>query len=109
MQELSQPRGLTLTLQTCAEEKRVRARQMCLRAARLRRTEAYLTVREVLAEASTGADGVLWREFSGFDRFRSATLGLSQSSAGCCPDPAIRVFELKSIYIIVYSYDRNRG
>jgi len=39
--------------------------------------EAYLTVREVLAEASTGADGVLWREFSGFGRFRFATLGLN--------------------------------
>ncbi len=41
----------------------------------LDQVEAYLTVREVLAEASTGADGVLWREFSGFDRFRFATLG----------------------------------
>jgi len=39
--------------------------------------EAYLTVREVLAEASTGADGVLWREFSGFGRFRFTTLGLT--------------------------------
>jgi len=48
---------------------------MRLRAVRRRRTEAYLTVREVMAEASTGADGVLWREFSGFGRFRSATLG----------------------------------
>ena len=37
--------------------------------------EAYLTVREILAEASKGADGVLWREFSGFGRFRFATLG----------------------------------
>jgi len=38
--------------------------------------EAYLTVREILAEASKGADGVLWREFSDFGRFKFATLGL---------------------------------
>ena len=42
---------------------------------RLGQAEAYFTVREVLAEASTGADGVLWSEFSGFGRFRFATLG----------------------------------
>jgi hypothetical protein len=41
--------------------------------------EAYFTVREILAEASKGADGVLWREFSGFGRFRFATLGLTLS------------------------------
>jgi hypothetical protein len=45
---------------------------------RLGQAEAYLTVREVLAEASTGADDVLWREFSGFCRFRFATLGYIQ-------------------------------
>ncbi|MEE8316475.1 MAG: hypothetical protein V3R70_07995 [Syntrophobacteria bacterium] len=44
----------------------------------LGQVEAYLTVREILAEASTGADGVLWREFSGFSRFRFATLGSMQ-------------------------------
>ena len=43
----------------------------------LGQAEAYLTVREVLAEASTGTDGVQWREFSGFGRFRSATLGFT--------------------------------
>jgi len=43
----------------------------------LGQVEAYLTVREILAEASTGADGVLWLEFSGFARFRSATLGFT--------------------------------
>jgi hypothetical protein len=37
--------------------------------------EAYLTVREILAEASKGADGVLWREFGDFGRFRLTTLG----------------------------------
>ena len=42
---------------------------------RLGQAEAYFTVREVLPEASTGADGVHWREFSGFGRFRYATLG----------------------------------
>jgi hypothetical protein len=33
---------------------------------RLGQVEAYLTVREVLSEASTAADGVLSRERSGF-------------------------------------------
>jgi len=41
----------------------------------LGQAEAYLTVREVLTEASRGADGSLWPEFSGFGRFRCATLG----------------------------------
>ena len=44
-------------------------------ALRLGQAEAYLTVREVLAEASKGADGVLWRELGDFGRFRFATLG----------------------------------
>ena len=35
-------------------------------ARRLGQVEAYLTVREVLSEASTAADGVLSRERSGF-------------------------------------------
>jgi len=42
---------------------------------RLGQVEAYLTVREVLSEASTAADGVLSRERSGFYRCRYATLG----------------------------------
>ena len=45
---------------------------------RLGQVEAYFTVREVLSEASTAADGVLSRERSGFYRCRYATLGLSQ-------------------------------
>ncbi len=54
--------------------------------------EAYFTLREILAEASTGADGVLWREFSGFDRFRFATLGFRLrceiiSTGEMLPDP----------------------
>ena len=44
---------------------------------RLGQVEAYFTVREVLPEASKGADGVHWCEFSGFGRFRFATLGLN--------------------------------
>ena len=39
--------------------------------------EQYLTVREILSEASTRADGVLSRERSDFFRFGYATLGLS--------------------------------
>ena len=42
----------------------------------LGQVEAYFTVRDVLAEASTVADGVLWREHSAFGRWRFATLGL---------------------------------
>jgi len=41
---------------------------------RLGQVEAYFTVREVLSEASTAADGVLSRERSGFYRCRYATL-----------------------------------
>ena len=41
----------------------------------LGQVDAYFTVREVLAEASKGADGVLWREHSGFGRCRFAMLG----------------------------------
>jgi hypothetical protein len=48
-------------------------------ARRVGQVEAYLTVREVLSEASTAADGVLSRERSGFYRSRHATLGYSLS------------------------------
>ena len=44
---------------------------------RLGQDEAYFTVREILAEASTAADGVLWREPSDFSRCGFATLGLT--------------------------------
>jgi hypothetical protein len=44
-------------------------------ARRLGQDEAYLTVRDILSEVSTGADGALSRERSGFYRFRFATLG----------------------------------
>jgi hypothetical protein len=41
---------------------------------RLGQAEAYFTVREVLPEAGKGVDGVHWGEFSGFGRFRFATV-----------------------------------
>ena len=40
---------------------------------------AYLTVCEILVDASTGADGVLWYERSGFCRCGFATLGYTFS------------------------------
>ena len=45
---------------------------------RFGQVDAYLTVREVLSEASTAADCSLSRERSGFYRCRHATLGLTQ-------------------------------
>jgi hypothetical protein len=64
----------TLTLQTYSEEKRARAHQMWLRTGsdRSKRTLLYV---EILVEASTAADGVIWRERRGFGRCRSAMLG----------------------------------
>ena len=44
-------------------------------ARRLGQDEAYLTVRDILAEASTVADGALSGKRSGFYRYRYATLG----------------------------------
>jgi len=38
----------------------------------LGKTEAYFTVRDVLAVASAGSDGVLWRELDGFGRFMTS-------------------------------------
>ena len=46
-------------------------------ARRLGEDEAYLTVRDILSEASTVADGALSRERSGFYRCGFATLGFS--------------------------------
>jgi hypothetical protein len=46
--------------------------------------EAYFTVREILPETSKGADGVHWREISGFGRFRFATLGLTEEYKNKC-------------------------
>jgi hypothetical protein len=49
-------------------------------ARRLGEDEAYFTVREILAAASTVADGALSRERSGFYRCGFATLGLTSLS-----------------------------
>jgi hypothetical protein len=46
-------------------------------------SEAYFTVREILAEASTAADGVLEREPNDFCRCGFATLGLSSPPIFC--------------------------
>jgi hypothetical protein len=46
-------------------------------ARRLGQDEQYLTVREILSEVSTLADGTLSREPSDFYRFGYATLGLA--------------------------------
>jgi hypothetical protein len=46
-------------------------------ARRLGEDEAYLTVRDILSEGSTVADGALSRERSGFYRCGSATLRFS--------------------------------
>jgi len=64
-------------LHTYVEEKRARVRQMWLRTGS-DRSRSTLTVREVLSEASTAADGVLSYERSGFYRCRYAILGCSQ-------------------------------
>jgi len=45
--------------------------------------EAYLTVRDILSEASTVADGALSRERSGFYRCGFATLGFSFTGKVC--------------------------
>jgi hypothetical protein len=67
-------------LHTYVEEKRVRVRQMWLRASseRMKRT---FTVREILSEVSTAVPprAGLSRECSGFYRYRYATLGLDLS------------------------------
>jgi hypothetical protein len=63
-------------LHTHAEEKRVRVRPD-VGARRLGQDEQYLTVREIVSEASTLADGALSRERSDFYRFGYATLGFT--------------------------------
>ncbi len=49
---------------------------------RLGQDEQYLTVREILSEASTLADGALSRERSDFYRFGYAILGLGRKNRG---------------------------
>ena len=48
---------------------------------RLGQDEAYLTVRDILSEASTAADGVLWFERSDFGQFWFASLGSSRETS----------------------------
>ena len=62
----------------------------------LGQVEAYLTVREILAEASKGVPpkAVLWREFSGFGRFRFATLGFTvELTLRSTKSPSIPLYE----------------
>ena len=74
---------LTLTLHTHADAQRRRLRRVgktCksapdVGARRLGQDEQYSTVREILSESSTLADGALSRERSDFYRFGYATLG----------------------------------
>jgi len=67
---------LNLNVAGLVRGKRARARQMRLRtvSVRTKRTSQYV---EILTEASTAADGVLWRERSDFYRFGYATLGFT--------------------------------
>ena len=48
---------------------------------RFGQVEAYLTVRQVLSEASTAADDVLSREHGGFCLCRYATLGVTHHAS----------------------------
>ena len=75
----------------CRGKTRQRAPNVVARS--LGQAEAYLTVREVLAGASTATDGVHWREFSGFGRFRSATLGCSSV---ICSVHLLAIYALRS-------------
>jgi len=72
-------RGLTLTV---AYLRRGKTRKSApdVAAHRFGQVEAYLTVREVLSEPSTAADGVLSRERSGFYLCRYATVRVEQQS-----------------------------
>ncbi len=50
----------------------------------LGKDEAYLTVREVLADASKGVDGVLWREISGFGRYQVCNVRVNIAMIDAC-------------------------
>jgi hypothetical protein len=58
----------------CLHQEKTRKSVPDVAAHRLGQVEAYFTVREVLSEASTAADGPLSRERSGFCRCRYAML-----------------------------------
>ena len=82
----------TLMLHTHADAQRRRLRRVGktrksasdVAARRLGQVEAYLTVRQVLSEASTTSNGVLSRERSDFYRFGYATLGYNLSTVHYC-------------------------
>ena len=62
-------------LDTYVEGKRVRVRQMWLRAGSERIKRSF-TLGDILSEVSTASDDALSRERSGFYRYRYAILGL---------------------------------
>jgi hypothetical protein len=66
-------------------------------ARRLGQDEQYLTVREILSEVSTVADGALSRERSDFYRFAFATLGLTllHCDLGILDDNVVAITEAK--------------
>jgi 5-deoxy-D-glucuronate isomerase len=66
-----------------ADLNRAKTRQSAsdVAAHKLGQDEAYLIVREILFEASTAADGVLWCERSDFGRFWFASLGPSTETS----------------------------
>jgi hypothetical protein len=74
---------------------------------RLEQVEAYLTVGEVLSEASTAADGVLSRERSGFHRCRYAKFGFlliwKQRAA------IVRAFDFVGMYFLVLLVSISQG
>ena len=57
---------------------------------RLGQDEQYLTVREILSEASTLADGLLSSERSVFYRFGYATLGITYEGLLCLESTGVR-------------------
>jgi hypothetical protein len=61
-------------------------------ARRLGQDEQYLTVREILSEASTLADGALSRERSDFYRFGHATLGYNHAPLSKASQVRIKKF-----------------
>ena len=66
-------------------------------ARRLGQDEQYLTVREILSEASTLADGALSREPNDFYRFGYATLGsISKVPTGFCNHSTTQTVQLRA-------------
>jgi hypothetical protein len=81
-------------------------------ARRLGQDEQYLTVREILSEASTLADGALSRERSDFYRFGYVTLGLRVDRRDGSQERTLAVRILQrckggSLWIIWSSQDSN--